>query len=76
MIDPNTLLSAVQVAESLGISRQRVIQIAKTGEIGHKVGSTWVFTPAEVEAYRTRKKQPHGVHPKQNAGELSAVTPA
>ncbi len=76
MSDVNDLLSATQVAALLGISRQRVVAIAKGGEMGRKVGATYVFTLAEVEAYRARKKQPHGVHPKESAGTLPAASPA
>ncbi|GAC1541674.1 MAG: hypothetical protein NVS2B4_20750 [Ramlibacter sp.] len=73
MSEIDTLLSAVQAADVLGVSRQRVLAIAKTGSMGRKIGSTYVFTRAEIEAYRDRPKQPHGTHPKQNADQPTAL---
>ncbi len=57
------LLTANQVAAILGVTRQRVNAIARTGRMGRKVGRDYVFTPAEVAAYKAQPKQPHGIHP-------------
>lgn len=47
------LLSAVDAAEMLGISRQAVALRAAAGQLlGAKVGSTWVFRKVVVERAR------------------------
>lgn len=47
------LVSKAQAAEILGISHQAVQQMVDKGRLkGAKVGSTWVFRRAAVEAFR------------------------
>ena len=43
-----------QVAAELGLSNRRVLAIAKHRGLVRKLGSQWIFTPAEVQNMRTR----------------------
>jgi Helix-turn-helix domain len=61
----DVIASAVGVdtaAASLGYSAERVRQLARDGALGGtQIGKTWVFDPAEIEAYaagRDREKRP------------------
>lgn len=49
------IYSAAQVAEELGLSRQRVTQCARRWGIGTKLGREWMFCQADVEAIRDRQ---------------------
>ena len=49
------IYSAADVAEVLGLSRQRVTQCARRWRIGKKLGREWMFAPADVEAIRDRQ---------------------
>lgn len=49
------IYSAAQVAEMLGLTRQRVTQCARRWGIGRKLGREWMFAPADVEAIRDRQ---------------------
>lgn len=50
------LLSTVQAAEYLGCSLPLVKRHAKLGSIGRLVGKTYVFTRAELAAWKRRKR--------------------
>jgi len=46
-------LTLSEAARELGISRQRLAVIASQGRLGRQVaGHYWIFTRAEVEAFR------------------------
>ena len=46
-------LTLSEAARELGISRQRLAVIASEGRLGRQVaGHYWIFTRAEVEAFR------------------------
>lgn len=49
-----SLLTAAQVAEALGIGRRHVWKLARVHGIGVDVGGTRMFTPVDVEALRRR----------------------
>ena len=70
-------LTAGEVAEILGVNRQRVNQLAKAGRIGRQIaGRYWVLTRAEIEAFKHQPKSKGG-RPKEEAGPLTpAASPA
>jgi hypothetical protein len=47
-----------QVADALGLSVQRVKQLAVSLEVGQKVGRDWVFTDADIALMRRRETKP------------------
>ena len=69
------LLNAVEAAEYLGVHRQRIYQLADEGKLGRRIAGYWVFTRAELDAYRAAPKSKGG-RPKDNAGTLIVVSPA
>lgn len=71
------LLSASQAAKYLEITHQRLYQLAEAGRVGRRVGTTWIFTISELDAYKQeRAKRPRGGRPKRLAGTLQTVSPA
>ncbi len=65
------LLMGDAAARYLGVSRQRLYQLTKEG-IGRKVSSHWVFTRAELDAYKAREKNKGG-RPKARSGMPTPV---
>ena len=60
MADPaGEYLSAAQAAQYLGLHRSRVYQLLKAG-LGRQVAGYWVFTKAELDAYRAAPKSKGG----------------
>ncbi|CCF83658.1 DNA-binding protein [Nitrolancea hollandica] len=51
----HSLKTSGQVAEELGVNRQRVWQLAKSRQLGWHIGRDIIFTPAEVDQMRDRK---------------------
>jgi len=45
-------LTIRQVAEILGLSRQRIQQLCAQGRLGRRPGRDWVITRAELEAFK------------------------
>ena len=69
------LMTLVEAAQELGISRQRLAVLAKEGRLGRQVaGRYWVFTPAEVAAYKPHVKASRGGRPKPDAGMLARAS--
>jgi excisionase family DNA binding protein len=65
-----------EAANELGITRQRLAVIAKSGRLGHQVvGRYWAFTREEIEAYRPHVQGRPG-RPKEPAGTLEETRPA
>ncbi len=59
------LLNAVQAAAYLGVERQRVYALAKQGRLGQQLAGFWVFTPAELDRFRSGvDERPKGGRPK------------
>ena len=51
-MDDKELWSTSELAEAVGVSRERVRQLVVSGEIdGHKVGRTWVIPEAEARRW-------------------------
>lgn len=48
------LMSMRELAEALGVTRQRVWQIARARGLGRKVGHALLFTQADLKAMRAR----------------------
>lgn len=57
------ILMGDQAADYLGVTYQRLHQLTKEG-IGRKVSGHWVFTRAELDAYRVQPKSKGGRPPK------------
>lgn len=51
------LLDINAAAAILGVSVKRVYQVAEAGRLGTRHGTRWLFTRAEVEAYRAGRKK-------------------
>lgn len=49
------LKTAKEVAAELGVTPRRVLALAKTRDAGRQLGTTWVFTPADVDKMRVRR---------------------
>ncbi len=64
------ILVGVDAAKELGLSKQRLYELASAGRMGQKVGSHWLFTRTELEAYKLSKKSKGG-RPKEEAGPLA-----
>ncbi len=72
MADEQNYLSAVQAAHYLGVNRQRVYELADAGRLGRRLAGYWVFTQAELDAYKQeRAERPRGGRPKSTAPSLS-----
>ena len=67
MVEQEELITAGEAARIMGISRQRINELASSGRLGRQVaGRYWVFTRDEVEAYMTLPKSKGG-RPKEDA---------
>ncbi len=60
--DKNRLISLAEAAETYGFSQDYLGNLARKGRLkAQKVGSMWVTTPADVEAY-IQSRQDRGVY--------------
>lgn len=77
MIEHEELVTTGEAMRMLGVSRQRVNEIASSGRLGRQIaGRFWVFTRAELEAYRALPKNKGG-RPRDGAAEtIENGTPA
>ncbi len=75
MPELDELISAPDAAEYLGVSRARLYAITRTGRIGRQVGGYWLYTRAELDAYKV-SRNPKGGRPKAPAGTLIKARPA
>jgi excisionase family DNA binding protein len=66
-------ITAGEAARIAGVTRGRIYELAREGRLGrHEYGRVWVFTRAEVEAYRAQAaERPRGGRPKEEAGPLA-----
>ncbi len=69
------LLMGDDAARYAQLSRQRLYQLAANGEVGRKVSGHWVFTRAELDAYKAAPKNKGG-RPKALAGPQALLSPA
>jgi hypothetical protein len=53
------VIDAAQAAEMLGVTRQHVVHLCKTGRLpGKRLTATWITTRQAVEAYAATRKGP------------------
>ena len=50
-----SLETSQTVADRLGISRRRVLALARSRSLGWNAGRDWIFTPQDIDAMRDRK---------------------
>jgi hypothetical protein len=66
-INPKEMTSA-QAAKYLGVSRTRISELSNARRIGRRVaGKYWVYTKAELDAYREQALTNKGGRPKSYA---------
>src|SRR5687768_12451989 len=67
-MDQHELWSSSQAAAYLRTTRQAVQALARSGEVGRRVGRAWAFTRAELDAWRDRPCTYGEARPKASAG--------
>ena len=75
-MEPTDLLTTTQAAAYLGLTRQAIIALTKRHGLGHRVGSVWLFTRAELDAWRDKPRTKGGRPPKARAGTVAPTIPA
>ena len=66
MSEQEELITTGEAMRMLGLSRQRINEIASAGRIGRQIaGRYWVFTREEIEAYKAQPKSKGG-RPKED----------
>ena len=60
-------LSAAQAADYLSVHRSRLYQLAKAG-LGRQIGGYWLYTKAELDAYKAAPKSKGGRPKSRKAG--------
>ena len=60
-------ITAGEAARIAGVTRARIYELAREGRLGRQeFGRVWIFTRAEVEAYRAQAaERPRGGRPKE-----------
>lgn len=66
-------LKASDAAQYLGVTRQRIYELAATGRLGARLAGYWVFTLAELDAYRDERQTNRGGRPRLAAAAATAV---
>jgi hypothetical protein len=66
MTTPEQYMKASAAARYLGVARQRIYELAETRRLGTKIADYWVFTQAELDAYKREREQNKGGRPKRN----------
>jgi hypothetical protein len=51
-------LNAIQAAEYVGTTRQRIYELAQSGRLGRKVANFWLFTPEELDEFKASPRRP------------------
>jgi len=69
------ILVGIDAALYLGLSKQRLYELASAGRLGQKVGAHWLFTRAELDEYKAHPKDKGG-RPKAAAGPRVEAVPA
>ncbi len=60
-------LNAVQAAEYLGVSKQRISELTQAGRIGRRIAGHPVYTRQELDEYRSQPKDKGGRPKKDRA---------
>ncbi len=76
MTENQDYMKATEAARYLGITRQRVYELADAGRLGTRIAGYWVFTKSELDAYRAERAHNKGGRPKDSAGTRTAASPA
>lgn len=63
------LLTTVQAAKALKLSRCRVMQFCREGRIGQQIGRYWLISTKELQAFRAVKRPPG--RPKEKKSNVS-----
>jgi excisionase family DNA binding protein len=58
-------LNAVEAAAYLGLHRSRIYALADSGRLGKKLAGYWVFSKAELDAYKQTSLR-QGGRPRKN----------
>ncbi len=66
------LLKASQAARYLGVTRQRIYELALVGRLGQRMAGYWVFSKAELDLYREQRTDNHGGRPSHKQGRATA----
>ncbi len=75
MSDLEELINAQAAADYMRVSRARIYALTRAGTIGRQVGGYWLYTRAELDAYKAQRN-PQGGRPKDQAGHLEQASPA
>jgi excisionase family DNA binding protein len=59
-------LNVVEAAEYLGLTKQRIHQLAQEGRIGRRIAGHFVFTREELDEYRSSPKNKGGRPKREN----------
>ncbi len=70
MSELDELINADAAAKHMGVSRARIYALTKAGTIGRQVGGYWLYTRAELDAYKAQRN-PQGGRPKEQAGPIA-----
>ncbi len=73
-MDPKDLLTSVQAAEYLGVTRQAVNLMTRQG-YGRRLGRDWFFTRAELDRWKATPRHPGG-RPKNRRLVIRRTRPA
>ena len=65
-VDTDELMGAVEAAAYLGITPARVYLLSKQGRLGRRIGGYWLYTRAELDAWKAVPKSKGG-RPKSEA---------
>lgn len=72
---PGDLLTATQAAEYLGMTRQGILRLTKDPpNLGKRYGFVWLFTKAELNAWRDRPRTQGGRPPGSKNRSRGATT--
>jgi predicted RNase H-like HicB family nuclease len=63
------LLKASAAARYLGVTRQRIYELAATGRLGQRIAGYWVFSPAELDQYREQRSYNLGGRPRHEQAQ-------
>ncbi|HSH82146.1 MAG TPA: helix-turn-helix domain-containing protein [Herpetosiphonaceae bacterium] len=69
MAELDELINAREAAAHMGVTRTRIYALTRAGKIGRKVGGFWLYTRAELDAYKAQRN-PQGGRPKAHEGPL------
>lgn len=72
MLDPNDLLDVQGAVQYSGLTKQRLYQLG--AKVGYKIGNTWLFSKAKLDAYKEEPKSKGG-RPVGSKIDAATMTP-